>query len=542
MLSTALFTACTKADKLVSNKEVKLVATLSPNTVATRTTMTDNGDGTISTAWETGDFVWVKYVNTTDSEVEAQATVTAVDGSGNATISVTLTDPKDASTITFGFPYNYWHDGVDLKANQVGTLENIKNKYAASSGTGTLTVSGGDATLPLGVTMTPSVCIWKFSFTDGSVDITSGVTKLNVYLTTGIESENYAVTPSSLDNIYVALNGSATTKYVSVVATTASGTYMKEVSGVTLASGKMYTSSNLALEKKHVFSISATKHVVFATGNLQATYDATGQTWAWHFAANQYDRIGNGGGNKLITTSTKEATEPYARLSADGTVDMFGRSTENTYYGIATSTNLSDYNGAFVDWGGLDIRKNATPPYTYYPKNYWRTLSEQEWQYLIGENTYRNTGGTIQWTEGSTTHVIMNALCTKATVNGIHGLIIFPDHYSGNMPLGVAWDENSISPGNMVHSGTTGWASTATSAGWAALEAEGCVFLPIEGFRLGYYGGNYNVIANGTDGYYMSSNSVTNVLRFSDAGFDPNQGLGGYGYAGRSVRLVHEVD
>ena len=294
-----------------------------------------------------------------------------------------------------------------------------------------------------------------------------------------------------------------------------------------------------------VFSVSATKRVIFAPGNLQATYDATGQTWSWGFAAHQYDRIGGNGGNKLITTTTIESSEPYARLSADGTVDLFGRSTDKTYYGIATSTNVSDYNGTFVDWGGLDIRKNTTPPYTYYPTNYWHTLSEAEWQYLIGEETYRHTGGTIQWAEGSTTHVILNALCTKATVNGIHGLIIFPDYYSGNMPLGVAWDENSISPGSMVHSGTTGWASTATSAGWATLEAEGCVFLPIEGFRIGSYEVQgqvyYNVLANTSSGYYMSSNSVTNVLRFSNEGFDPNQGLGSYSYAGRSVRLAHEV-
>ena len=291
------------------------------------------------------------------------------------------------------------------------------------------------------------------------------------------------------------------------------------------------------------FSVSASKKVIFAPGNLQATYDVTGQSWSWHFAANQYERIGNGSGNKLITTSTKETTEPYAKLSAGGTVDMFGRSTDKTYYGIAISTNASDYSGAFIDWGGLDIRKNATPPYAYYTKNYWQTLSETEWQYLIGEGTYRTTGGTIQWTEGSTTHVILNALCTKATVNGIYGFIIFPDHYSGNMPLGVAWDENSISSGNMAHSGTTGWKSTATSNGWEALEAEGCVFLPVEGLRLGYYEGyGNNVIANGSDGYYMSSNSASVVLRFSDAGFDPNQGLGGLSYAGRSVRLAHEIE
>ena len=93
----------------------------------------------------------------------------------------------------------------------------------------------------------------------------------------------------------------------------------------------------------------------------------------------------------------------------------------------------------------------------------------------------------------------------------------------------------------MAHSSTTGWGATVTSAGWTNLEAEGCVFLPVDGFRLGYYEGNYNVIANVGSGYYMSTNTTT-VLRFSDAGFDPNQGMSPYEYCGRSVRLVHEID
>ena len=546
-LVATTFTACTKEDNSVvsENKEVTLTTTLAPAPgISTKTIMNETSDGTISTSWEVGDFIWVKYINSSDSEVEAKATVTSVDGSGNATISVTMTDPKDASTITFGFPYDYWNEGIDLKTNQIGTLENIKTKYAASSGSGTLTVSGGVATLPTGVTMTPSVCIWKLSFKVGGSDITSSITKLSILLDVSGVAEKYVITPSSLSNIYVAISGNASPRYASIAAITASGAYMKEKSGVTLASGKMYTTEGLALEKAYYFSVSATKKVIFAPGNLQATYDATGQTWSWGFAAHQYDYLGTGSGNRNVSTSTKEATEPYAKLSASGTIDLFGRSTGNTYYGIATSTNNSDYNGAFVDWGGLDIRKNSTPPYTYYPKNYWRTLSEAEWQYVIGEGTYRHTGGTIQWMDGSTTYAVNNALCTKATVNGIRGLIIFPDHYSGNQPSGVAWQQNAISPGNMVYSGTTGWGATVTSAGWVNLENEGCVFLPAAGFRIGYYSSTYNVIANISGdyqgGYYMSTTGGR-VLRFDNSGFDPNQGFG-VDYYQPSVRLVHEID
>lgn len=303
-----------------------------------------------------------------------------------------------------------------------------------------------------------------------------------------------------------------------------------------------YTATNKYATKDTVvfpvFSVGADKRVVFAPGNLQATYDATAKTWDWHFAANQYDRIGNGGGNKIISTLKKEDSDPYAVLSADGTVDLFSRSTSETYYGIARSTTSSYFTGAFKDWGELSIRKNATPPYTYYPANYWYTLPEAEWQYVVGEGTYRENGGAITWSVGSSTYSALNALCTKATVNGVCGFILFPDHYNGGMPSGVTWDIDFISSGNMGHSGTDGWGATVTAAGWAALEDEGCVFLPVGGFRI-FYNDTYNVVANTTTGYYMSTSNT--VLRFNDDGFDPNQGLSSYEYSGRSVRLAHEV-
>ncbi|MBO7337979.1 MAG: hypothetical protein J6U33_05005, partial [Paludibacteraceae bacterium] len=36
------------------------------------------------------------------------------------------------------------------------------------------------------------------------------------------------------------------------------------------------------------FSVSSTKQVYFSAGNLQATYDATADTWTWAFAGNQW--------------------------------------------------------------------------------------------------------------------------------------------------------------------------------------------------------------------------------------------------------------
>ena len=528
VLSTALFSACTKAEKPAQNKEVKLVATLSPNTVATRTTMTDNGDGTITTSWEAGDFIWVKYINTSDSEVEAKATVTSVDGSGNATINVTMTDPKDASTITFGFPYNYWNENIELKTNQIGTLENIKTKYAASSGSGTLTVSGGKATLPTGVTMTPSVCIWKLSFTDGSTNITSGITKLNIF----VGSDKYVVTPSSLSNIYVAVSGSATPKFVSIAATTASGIFMKEKSGVTLAAGKMYTSNALALSKVYYFSIGlwSTKRVILAPGNLQATY--SGSSWTWKIAENQYDYIGNAGGNILITTDLKETTEPYGRLSADGTVDLFGRSTEDTYYGICKSTNKDNYNGTFVDWGTLSgiSYKGVT-----YPSNYWRTFTavddidnaNNEWAWIMRKRT---TGVTVNGTNNAC-YAKAEITISESPLTKVKGVILFPDNYDGGTPAGVTW--------GTINGQTASYETTCTLAGWEALEAAGCVFLPSAGRRSGTSVSDVNNI-----GFYWVStkryNGASNVLVVEPSQIKWNWAqYFSYQY---SVRLAHDIN
>ena len=277
-LVVTIFAACTKEDNspVSENKEVTLITTLTPTPgIGTKTTMDETGDGTITTSWESGDFIWVKYKNTSNEDVEAQATVTSVDGSGNATISVTMTDPQDASTITFGFPYNYWHNDTDLKTGQTGTLANIKDNYAASSGTGTLAVSGGKASLPTGVTMTPSVCIWKLSFTDGSDDITNSVTKLSIRLISGV-TEKYEITPTSLGDIYVAISGSAAPTAIRITAKTASGVYMKEANSVTLASGNFYRTSSLALARVYYFSVSSSKYVLFAPGNLQYLGNADG--------------------------------------------------------------------------------------------------------------------------------------------------------------------------------------------------------------------------------------------------------------------------
>ncbi len=275
-LTAATWTACSNEDELTTAEQpaqshtFTVTTTLSPrNGDATRSTMADNGDGSISTAWEEGDQIWVLYTNIGDASEETLATVTAVDPTTKAaTISLTLTDPKNGGTICFGYPAGFFNDPKNPCEDQIGTLDDINANFAAISGTETMFVFDSEVTLPT-VTMMPAMCIWKFSFTDGTDDITSAVTKLVVDFPAN--STTYTVTPTSLDNIYVAMHGDIINgQPVSVIAQTDLGVYRKTAASVTLAAGKTYTSTGLALTSAAITNAVAGDigQLVGADGNI----------------------------------------------------------------------------------------------------------------------------------------------------------------------------------------------------------------------------------------------------------------------------------
>lgn len=215
-----------------------LVTTLSPmDGTETRSVMTDNGT-TISTGWEVGDKIWVNYDDTGDNNLVAKGTVTAVDGDGKATITVDLVDPKDASIIVFGFPYDHWTEAKDVRIDQLGTLDDINQNHAAISGSGTLTVVGSVVTLPTDVSMSQDMCIWKLAFSVGGANITNTITSLNISFG---PYDDYMISPNAQSVIYAALypvdGGNIT-----FTAATPTGIYSFSATGITLANGMFYRS------------------------------------------------------------------------------------------------------------------------------------------------------------------------------------------------------------------------------------------------------------------------------------------------------------
>ena len=239
------------------------------------------------------------------------------------------------------------------------------------------------------------------------------------------------------------------------------------------------------------FSVSADKQVTFSKGNLQYTQS----TNTWSFAENQYDYLGEA--NLAID----------ADVLADK-IDLFGWSTSATNFGVSTSTDNNDYSGSFVDWGTNKIGNDAP--------NTWRTLTYDEWYYLLNN---RNNA---------------SSLCGIAQVNGVNGLILLPDNWT--CPSGV-----SFKSGFHSNYGVGYYAAyqTFTAAEWSKLEAAGAVFLPASGFRsshvnavqyLGYYWSATEFTGNyaGSLDFYSGEARMSNLDRYGRF----------YGY---SVRLVKDL-
>ena len=261
-----------------------------------------------------------------------------------------------------------------------------------------------------------------------------------------------------------------------------------------------------------VFSVSSTKKVIFAPGNLQATTADLGETWTWSFAEHQYDYIDDAAHNSNSINNKLTSTPGVS--SANGTVDLFYRSVDGNGYGITNTSESSYYGADFVDWSDLSISS--------YPANYWRSLSEGEWKYVVGEDyPIRNPNATVNG--------VANARGTKAVVNSVKGFILFPDRYEGpttDVGTDIVWGAGINSMG------TTGWNTTCTLKGWTILEEAGCVFLPAAGCRNGS-----SLSETGSYGHYKHA-TYWRAFRFNNDGFDPNQSDGRAG----SVRLVHELN
>ena len=277
-----------------------------------------------------------------------------------------------------------------------------------------------------------------------------------------------------------------------------------------------YMSSGIPMDLGDLgFSVSATKKIYFAPGNLQCkvnNYDVAypGEfTVEWKFADHQYEYIGG------------------TQWDLDNWIDLFG-------WGTWTGT-ANDWVYSYGQYYKKPIRndkRNESPTaegYAWYEadfnniginnndRNDWRSLEMGELKYLLNSRTVSNG---------------INARYAKATVNNVPGIILFPDNYAHPADLTV--------PAGINNTGAAFTVNNYNTNQWDEMEFAGAVFLPCAGYRevttinyagvYGYYWtcGNRLIYDDSVSHYTF----ILSTVNPENSNFNK--------WRGQSVRLVHE--
>ncbi len=266
---------------------------------------------------------------------------------------------------------------------------------------------------------------------------------------------------------------------------------------------------------QHLFSIAEGQQVLFSPGNLQyssAGNHATAKGTAngtFRFAEHQYDYLGQA--NALVSDTNS------------GWIDLLTWGSSGWHVSPCSEKD-GDYdieslcgNEAYADWGVYNAIGSDAP-------GTWRTLTCNEWDYLVN----RRAASTVDGTD--------SARYAEATVCGVKGLILFPDRFerpeSLDSIMGINRNSFAIHFADNIYSAEQ----------WALMEKAGAVFLPAAGFRGGTWlstigeGGSYWASTCNANRQAYALLFIDGVVNASaECTYDKDRGYG------RSVRLVKDV-
>jgi len=411
-------------------------------------------------------------------------TVTATGGYTISNVTINIT-PKVSGT------YNLYAgaghaDGTGWSSTATGSAVNLANATAAAGGT---TKTNDLYLVPGTYTLTASWRAEKDQYTEDFENMTVDV----------------ALVAGKTNNVSVNLTGNGTEIVLTVSVTDWSD---NAVDGGTFPVVVDLVGPN-SLSGEFTIDEGGTK-VKFSKGNLWA-HVASGPTDTYNYAADEWGFHTNQWDYCNQSLAVGNTVDHFGWVGETASYDTYGlcslTSTNYAYYGT------SDADGLKTDWGDIPGVISACG-------DGWFTPSNADNAYLFDG---RATGNTVNGTP--------DARYTEATIrtdiSGVNGIILFPDDYSAGTPSGVTWGTINAA---------SAWGTQCTAAGWASLEAAGCVFIPAAGYR---YGGGVSDV--GGRGYYWSSSpyGVDNAryVYFLSGNVSPqHHGRRLYGY---SVRLVH---
>ena len=455
-IASALFIASCSSEKeelstpFQAGQEVTLNASIAgddapagPQRVSGVDSNPGSTSGAINLTWDAGDQIQVTVG-------DKSSIFTLCSGAGSATGSFTGTMPAAGSSYQVVYPANYSESVLTTQTYVPnGFGKGLMKMSTKTAGTidGGFSLSADNALL--GLQLTGDASLGKIVLTNPANSKTYTLNCSGVALTSSVKVFYIVVPAGTWANGFVvdvyASDGSTKIKTLSKGSSVTFSSTSTMLMPSQAVSGGSYKGIG-------IFSVSATKKVTFSPGNLQ--YHPANDEW--RFAESQLDYIGYANSNCSPTYN--------------GWLDLFGWSTSSTYFGVSTSTDWeNDYLGSFVDWGTNQIGSDAP--------NTWRTLTDNEWDYLRYSRTNANN------------------LLGVAQVNGVNGLIFLPDNWV--CPSGVTFKS-----GFHNNYGEDYYAEYQifTAEQWSKLEAAGAVFLPAAGYSYGTY-----VIDVQRLGYYWSA-------------------------------------
>ena len=294
-------TSCANEDTALDNttaqtaegRTVQFTATLAPKGEAQPELAEGNGDNggqtraitvndqnnaneSLNVAWQKNEEIAVYYEKTNGEHATATAIVGTPNDDGSAPITATLTDAK-AGTAKFVYPATL-HDGqgdIDeskLQNKQVGKLTevaySISNRFDAATGSGTISISDGNATTSGNISLANKCCICKFKINLSGSGIENSFKIMIAFKgshTYTILTERYL-----LSEFYVAMlpetSADCTIRAMGYNDQSYSGNpsvYLKSLSSVTLEAGKFYNNVPITLTQ-----IEANKTLTATPGEL----------------------------------------------------------------------------------------------------------------------------------------------------------------------------------------------------------------------------------------------------------------------------------
>ena len=492
LLTLLLFASCSQEElgtPFYAGQEVSISAALSSsknNDGKKRISGKDNVDR-IDLTWDEGDKILV-----TVGDKSAVFTLSSGAGTNNATFTGTM--PADGNTFHVTYPVNYTDDVLSHQtytADGFGKgLMKMSTKIPGTLDKG-FTLSADNALL--GLKLQGDANVSKIVLTQKDNDDNAENNK-----TYSLDCSTQVVNTADGALFYIVVPAGVWANGLKVEVYNGNGIVIEEriktsaaefVAGQALMMPQVEISEPTCGKRIGIFTVSDDKKVSFSQGNLQYTQS----TNTWQFAKNQWEYIG--------ADNVKDG------VLADK-IDLFGWSGENSNapFGLNTSTNSNDYTGEFVDWGYKIISGDVA--------NTWRTLSNEEWEYLFEKRTNASI------------------LYGVARVADVNGLIILPDNWIA--PNGITFKTGL----HTVEVKDYSVFQSFTQDQWLLMEQVGAVFFPAAGYRDGLIVEKFE-----TSGYYWSntSNDEDTAYRMYFYSYFLGPKKTHSKYRGRSVRLVHDT-